>query len=320
MLHARLQRFANFDRVFAGTGIVPTVQTIKRSFHVGVAGVTAHALLFQRFLQVHAGGTAEHHQVQQRVAAQTVGAVHRYAGDFAHGEQPRDHHVFAFLVYGQRLTGHLGRNAAHHIVTGWDNRDRLFHRIDVREGAGQLQNARQTGFQHLFAQVIQLQLGVRAPRTVAAAAFADFDHDRTGNHVAARQIFGVRRITLHEALAVFVQQVTAFAAAAFGHQHARAGDAGRVELPHFHVLHRHAGAQRHADTVAGVDVGVGGGLVNAACAAGRQHGGFGFEVNHLTGFDADSRGADHRAVLVFHQIERIPLRENGGVVFQVLLV
>ena len=40
--------------------------------------------------------------VEQRVAAQTVGAVDRYAGDFAYREQARDHHVFALLIHGQR--------------------------------------------------------------------------------------------------------------------------------------------------------------------------------------------------------------------------
>ncbi|MNU91449.1 hypothetical protein D3C71_813360 [compost metagenome] len=67
-------------------------------------------------------------------------------------------------------------------------------------------------------------------------------------------------------------------------------------------------------------MGVGGGLVNTARTAGRQHGGLGFEVNHFTGFDADSRGADHCAILVFHQIQRIPLGEDSSVVFQILLV
>jgi succinate dehydrogenase/fumarate reductase flavoprotein subunit len=35
------------------------------------------------------------------------------------------------------LEGHFGRNTAHHVVAGWDNRDRLFHRIDVSKGTGQ---------------------------------------------------------------------------------------------------------------------------------------------------------------------------------------
>ena len=46
--------------------------------------------LFQRFFQVNTGSAAEYHQIQQRVAAQTVGTVHRYASHFAYSEQTFD--------------------------------------------------------------------------------------------------------------------------------------------------------------------------------------------------------------------------------------
>ena len=264
--------------------------------------------------------TAKYHQVQQGVAAQTVCAVHGYAGNFAYREQTRDDHVFTLLVHGQRLTGHFGRNTAHHVVTGWDNRNRLFYRVDVGEGAGQFQNARQTGFQHFFTQMVEFQLRVRAPRAVAAAAFTDFDHDGTRHHVTTRQVFRIRGITLHKALAMFVQQIATFTTAAFCHQHARTGDTGWVELPHLHVLHRHASADSHPNAVTGVDVGVGSGLIDTACAAGGQHGCARFEIDHFTGFNAQCGTTHHRAIGVFHQIQRIPLGEDGGVVFQVLLI
>jgi hypothetical protein len=63
-------------------------------------------------------------------------------------------------------------------------------------------------------------------------------------------------------------------------------------------------------------VGVGGGLVNTACAAGCQHGRAGFEVNHFTGFDAQRGTTDDCAIGGFHQIQRVPLGENSGVVFR----
>ncbi len=246
--------------------------------------------------------------------------MYRYAGNFAYREQARDHHVFALGVDGQSLASHFGRNAAHHVVAGRDNRDRFFHRIDVSERTGKFQNARQTGFQHFFTQMVEFQFGVRTPRAVATATFTDFDHDRTRHHVTARQVFRVRRITLHKAFAVFIQQITAFATATFRHQNPRARDAGRVELPHFHILYRYACTQRHTDTVAGVDVGVGGGLINTACPAGRQNGRARFEVHDFAGFNTQRGTSHHCAILVFHQIERIPFREDGGVVFQVLLI
>ena len=119
---------------------------------------------------------------------------------------------------------------------------------------------------------------------------------------------------------MFVQQVPAFTTTAFGDQHTSTGDTGRVELPHLHILHRDARADRHANAVTGVDVGVRGGLINTACAASRQHRCARFEINHFTGFNAQRGTPDHCAIFIFHQIECIPLGENSGVVFQVLLI
>ena len=89
--------------------------------------------------------------------------------------------------------------------------------------------------------------------------------------VARGQILGVRRIALHEALALGIDEIAALAARAFGDQAARAIDAGRVELHEFHVLQRQAGARHHAAAVAGAGMGRGRREIGAAIAAGRQH-------------------------------------------------
>ena len=75
-----------------------------------------------------------------------------------------------------------------------------------------------------------------------AAAFENFHHHGARNDVAACQVFGVGRVALHETLAILVDQVATFTTATFGDQRARTVNTGRVELPHFHVLHREAGA------------------------------------------------------------------------------
>ena len=178
-------------------------------------------------------------------------------------------------------------------------------------------DARQTGLQHLFAEVIQLELDMRAPGTIATTPFADLDHDGTGHHVATGQVLGIGGITLHEALAILIEQITALTTTALGHQHPGTGDTGRVELPELHVLHPYPGAQRHADTVAGVDVGIGGGLVDTTGAASGQHGGLGLEVDHFAALHIDGGTANDVTVLVFHQIQRIPLGEDGGLVLDV---
>src|SRR5690606_8965259 len=119
----------------------------------------------------------------------------------------------------------------------------------------------------------------------------DFLDHRTSHDVTTGQVLGVRRIALHEALAMDVDQVTTFTTATFGHQHAGTGDTGGVELPHFDVLDRHTGTQRHADTVTGIDQGVGGGSVDATRAAGGQDHGLGTDVDGLAGLDADGDDA-----------------------------
>src|SRR6185503_6303557 len=119
-------------------------------------------------------------------------------------------------------------------------------------------------------EVIELEQHVVAVGA-AAAAFLDLGGHGARHHVAARQVLGIGRVALHEALAALVEQVTALAAHALGDQHAGTGNAGRVELPELHVLERQAGARHHADAVAGVDERVGGGPVDTAgTASGEQ--------------------------------------------------
>jgi hypothetical protein len=48
----------------------------------------------------------------------------------------------------------------------------------------------------------------------AAATLSDLDGHRAGNDVAGGQVFSDGRVTLHEALAFGVNEVTAFASAA----------------------------------------------------------------------------------------------------------
>src|SRR5690606_37453036 len=89
---------------------------------------------------------------------------------------------------------------------------------------------------------------------------------------------------------------------------------------HFNVLYRHAGRQRHTNTVTGVDQGVGGGGVDTTGTAGGKHHGLGADINGFTGFDADGDDANHRAILVLHQIDAVPLVEERGASLQVGLV
>src|SRR5690606_37501198 len=168
-------------------------------------------------------------------------------------------------------------------------------------------------------QVVELQHHVIAIRTTAVAGEDFLDHG-TGNNVTTGEVLGVGRVTLHEALAMLVDQVATFTTAAFGNQYTGTGNTGGVELPHFHVLHRNAGAQGHAHAVTGVDQGVGGGGIDASSTTGGQHGGLGADVDGLAGFQTDGDDTHDSTVLVLHQVHGIPFIEEGGVVLDVVLV
>ncbi len=200
----------------------------------------------------------------------------------------------------------ISGDTTHHVVTGRHDRYRSGHRIDMRKGLRQFTDARQAAVQHFFTEVIQLQHHVVAIRATAIASQDFLDH-RARNDVTTSQVFRIRSIALHETLAVLVDQVATFTTATFGYQHTRAGDTGRVELPHLDVLNRHACAQRHAHAVAGVDQSIGGRCIDATSTTSRKNSGLRTNVNGFTGFDADGDNTNDRTILVLNQIDRIPL-------------
>ena len=93
-----------------------------------------------------------------------------------------------------------------------------------------------------------------------------------------------------------------------------------MELPHFDVLHRKAGAQRHADAIAGVHQRVGSARVDAPGTTSGQHRRPGGHIDHIAGLDLDGNDPGHGAVLVLHQINGEPFVQKGGAAFDVGLV
>src|SRR5690606_25786504 len=87
---------------------------------------------------------------------------------------------------------------------------------------------------------------------------------RAGHHVAASQILCIRGVTLHKALAIFIDEITTLSSTSLCHQNTGAGNTRWVELPHFNILNRNPGADRQADSVTGINVGVGGGSKDTA--------------------------------------------------------
>ena len=235
---------------------------ILRQFRLLVAGC-------QQFRAAERGGAAEHHQIDQRIRAEPVGAVHRHAGRFAERHQAGDHGVGVAVLLGQRLAVIIRGDAAHVVVHGRQHRDRLARHVDIGEDARGLADAGQPLVQHLGIEMVEMQEQM-VLFLADAAAFADLDGHGARDHVARGKILGRRRVALHEALAFGIDQIAAFAARAFGDQAAGRINAGRMELHEFHVLQRQAGAQHHGVAVAGADMRRGAGEIGAAITAGGE--------------------------------------------------
>ena len=101
----------------------------------------------------------------------------------------------------------------------------------------------------------------------------------------AKRGFRTHAVILQIAIAVFVDQNTAFTAAAFRHQYAGARQAGWVILDELHITQRDAVAECHAHTVTGDDAAVGVVAVYATRTARCHH--------HRIRADLDKRAFHH---------------------------
>ena len=107
------------------------------------------------------------HQIEERVAAQAVGAVYRDARRLADGVEAGNHRVLPVRALGERLAVDVGGHAAHHVVAGGHHRNRLPNGVDVGEGLGQFHDARQALAHRFLAQMIEFEqhvIGVPLPR------------------------------------------------------------------------------------------------------------------------------------------------------------
>ena len=154
----------------------------------------------------------------------------------------------------------------------------------------------------------------------AAAALADLDRHRPADDVARRQVLGVRRVALHEALALAVGHIAALAARPLGDQAAGAVNSGRVELDELHVLQRQPGAQHHRIAVAGAGVGRGAGEIRPAISAGGENHDMSAKPMQSAVFEVPRHDPAADAFIVHDQVERKVLDEEFGVMAHALLV
>ena len=146
-------------------------------------------------------GPAEHDEIDQRVRAKPVRAMDARAGRLAERHQAGHGRVEIAGPGAQRLAHIVRWDAAHVVVDRGQDRDRLAAQIDARENLRALGDAGQALGQDFRVEMVEVKVDVILLRA-HAAAFADLDGDGARNHVAAGKVLRVRRVALHEALAL----------------------------------------------------------------------------------------------------------------------
>uniref|UniRef100_A0A2M4C618 Putative secreted protein n=1 Tax=Anopheles marajoara TaxID=58244 RepID=A0A2M4C618_9DIPT len=152
-----------------------------------------------------------------------------------------------------------------------------------------------------------------------ATTLADFDRHRTRHHIARRQILRHRCISLHKALALRVNQITALTTATFRDKTSGTVDTGRVELHKLQILRRQPSTCHHRSTITGTGMSRGAGEVRPSIAARRQHRVLGAEPMDATVLEVHGNHTDTLAIL-HQQIHRKVLDEVVTIVAQRLTV
>ncbi len=264
---------------------------------------------------VAAGAAAEDDEVDQRVSAESVGAVDADAGGLTGGVEAGDDRA-ALVADDPALD--VGREAAHRVVGRRLDRDRLGLRLDAEVGAGEVGDVGQLLVDQLGRQVGEVEVDVIL--AVNAAPFLDLLVDEAGDHVAGGEVLEGGGVAFGEGLAVAVAEDAALAAGRLREEDAELVNAGRVELVELHVHQRHAAAVGDGDAVAGAGHRVRGDLVDPAEAAGGDQDRFGVDGVDLAGALFEGDAAAGLPVLGEEQVEQVVLVEEVDAVLDPLLV
>ena len=130
----------------------------------------------------------------------------------------------------------VGGDPAHSVVGGRLDRDQLLGGLDAEVEPGELGDVGQLGLDDLDRQVAHVE--VHEVLAADPPALGDLLVDGAAHHVPGGEVLDGRGVTLHEALALAVQQDCPLAPGRLRQQDADPVDAGRVELVELHVLER----------------------------------------------------------------------------------
>ncbi|QTK80385.1 hypothetical protein AT6N2_C2837 [Agrobacterium tumefaciens] len=319
VLHGALHLVAQHRRRRRAVGVTQAVEAL----HDPVAGSRIESgnrlVTIDDLGGTNGGGTTEDHEVDQRVGAEAVSAVNRGATGFAYRHQAGRDTLGIVSIGVQHFTPVVRGNAAHIVVNRRQNRDRLARHVDACKNLRAFGNARKTLMQDRRIEVIEMQEDVVLV-LADAAAFTDFHRHAAGDNVTGGKVLRGRRITLHEALAFGVDEITAFAARAFGNEAACAINAGWMELHKFHVLKRQSRTGDHAATVAGAGVGRRRREIGAAVTTSRQHHHLGGEAVNGAVIEVPGNDAGAAAIRRHDEVEREIFDEEFRIVAQRLAI
>ena len=267
------------------------------------------------------GALTEHVDVQERVGAKTVGAVHRDAGHLTRGEQAGDH----VGVVAQYLRGDVGGDTAHGVMRRRVDRHRLGVGLHAEVGACELGDVREFGVNVRRLKVGQVKKHVVLVGT-GASTFAYLVRHGARHDVTGSEVLDGGGVPLHEPLAGGVAQDGALTTSGFGQQNAETSEACRMELEELHVFQRNPAAVGNGHTVTRQRVRVRGGLVDLPGAAGGKHDGLTADHVDLAGGQFVGHHADGGDVLIGgriarkEQVEDVELVEELDVLLDALLV
>ena len=166
MLSAKLRRRR------PALGIAESVEARQREFGAVLRQFGLALAGLQHFGGAQARRAAEHDEVDQRVGAEPVRAMHGDAGGFAERHQAGHDRVGVAVDLGQHFAVIIGRDAAHVVVHGRQHRDRLLGHVDAGKNARALRNAGQALVQHFRVEVVEVKEDVIL-QLADAAALAD---------------------------------------------------------------------------------------------------------------------------------------------------
>lgn len=252
-LHGLLHRKTDLSSALRAVSIAELVEDLNR-VSTSISAERLESLARGEVIADSVGnGTAENNQVEQGVGTETVSTVDGHASGFTTGEETGHNLVVALLINSEHLTSVPGGDTTHVVVDGGKDGDGLLANIDTSEDTSGLRDTGETLGKNLGGEMAQLEVDVVLLRA-DTTTLANLHGHGSGDDVTGGQILGSRGISLHETLALGVEEVATLATSTLGDQAASAVDTSRVELHELEILVGKTSTSNHGHTVTSASV------------------------------------------------------------------